>query len=197
MDIYKQVFDTSRIDNSQNSEKLICQFKKKWDSRIKYVITFTKDNEKESVMKLLLDQKDTEYIELLKKLNIVTEFPDSLLSTMKCIYVGKKSLYQHFLDYSTRGHCVSMSTALLFAFPSDVNLYKGIIQTPLLNFQHQWLEHNDKIYDTTRHLVFPIKYYYEIFNPLNVKSVTLDEIEQIKTKPLYEIEITDPINKIR
>ena len=45
--------------------------------------------------------------------------------------------------------------------------------------------------------MFPIKYYYEIFNPLNVKSVTLDEIEQIKTKPLYEIEITDPINKIR
>jgi len=188
MHIYKDVFVYNSKYEKLSNEEIIQKFNKTWDKRIKFILMFEK--EKDATLKLLLNKRYDEYIKLLTDIGIISHFSEQLLKEMGNVYVDSKSLSEHFEDSTTRGRCYSMSTGLSLLF-DDCVLNKGIVNFPLISVEHQWLEHDDKVYDTTLHLVFPKDYYYNIYTPKDVKKLTEEEIEKIKRNPLNRIEKRD------
>lgn len=114
---------------------------------------------------------------------------------MENVTVGDKTLMQHFIDYTTRGLCESMSVALSAVFEEETVIKSGTLHMPIIEIFHQWLEYNGKVYDTTMHLIFPIDYYYDIYTPKNIHQLNNDEIESIKNDVYYKIRINNPIKK--
>ena len=192
MNIYNDVFVYSDKYKNLSNEEIIEIFNQEWDKRINYVLRFNKN--KDTTLKLLSNKRYDEYIKLLTDLGIIYPFSEDLLERMQNVCVNFKSLKDHFSDWTTRGKCYSMSVALSLLF-DNCNLYKGIVHFPLVNVEHQWLEHDNKVYDTTLHLVFPKEYYYGIYKPSDIKKLTQDEIEQIMNNPLNIIRKKEQKNK--
>ena len=186
MDIYKDVFVYSNKYEKLSNSEILDKFNSEWDKRIKYVLKFTKN--KETTLKFLLNKRYDEYIKLLTDIGIVSYFPEHLLKQMETVYVGYKSLKDHFAEWTTRGKCYSMSVALSLLFDNCI-LNKGIISFPLVSIEHQWLEYEGKVYDTTLQLIFPKEYYYDIYSPKEVKELTEEEIEKTKRDVLNNIMI--------
>jgi len=180
MNIYKDVFFLNKKHKNMTNEEIIDNFNKVWDKRINLILKFKKEEQKASIYKLLKNKKYDEYIKLLTELKIIVPFSEELLDEMNNIQVLGKSLKEHYNDYTTRGNCFSMSVALSMIFKNEFVLNRGIINLPLISVDHQWLEYDNKVYDTTFHLIFPKEYYYDIYSPNNVHRLTTDEIENIK-----------------
>lgn len=187
MNIYKDVFVYNDKYKNMSNEQIINKFDKLWNKRIKLILQFTKNEEKEAVLKILKNKRYDEYIKLLTELKIIFPFPEDLLNKMDEIQVLFKTLKEHYIDSTTRGYCFIMSTALSLLFDDSYVLNRGIINLPLISIEHQWLEHNDKVYDTTLHLIFPKEYYYSIYKPSNLHQLTEEEIEKIKRDPFNGI----------
>lgn len=196
MNIYKDVFTYNKKDLKKlNSEEIIKKFNRTWYKRIKLIMKLTKKNYKNATLNLLYNKKYEEYIKLLTDLGIVIPFTNELLKKMENVTVGDKTLMQHFINYTTRGLCESMSVALSTVFEEETVIKSGTLHMPIIEIFHQWLEYNGKVYDTTMHLIFPIDYYYDIYTPKNIHQLTNDEIESIKNDVYYEIRINNPIKK--
>lgn len=179
-----------------NNEQIIERFNNAWNKKIDKVLKKCEENERESLLRYLNNQRHEEYIELLCNLGIIINFPDDLLTKMKDVYVNYESLYDHFFNGTTRGMCYSMSTALSLVILNS-NLIKGTINIPLISFEHQWLEYNDKVYDTTFKKIFPKKIYYDIFKPTNINKLTPDDIDNIKNGFFTKISTEKPKPKFR
>lgn len=136
---------------------------------------------------MLKNKRYDEYIKLLTDLKIITPFSEELLNEMNKVVVLGKTLKDHFIDNTTRGRCFAMSTALSLIFNENYVLNRGIINLPLISIEHQWLEYDGKVYDTTFHLIFPKDYYYNMHTPKNVHQLTNEEIENIKNDILNRI----------
>lgn len=157
MNIYKDVFTYNKKDLKKlNSEEIIKKFNRTWYKRIKLIMKLTKKNYKNATLNLLYNKKYEEYIKLLTDLGIVIPFTNELLKKMENVTVGDKTLMQHFIDYTTRGLCESMSVALSTVFEEETVIKSGTLHMPIIEIFHQWLEYNGKVYDTTMHLIFPI-----------------------------------------
>lgn len=192
MDIYKDVFTYKKNKIKQkNGDELIKKFNKIWDKRIKFVMALTKKNDKNATLNLLNNKRYEEYLKLLVDIGIVTSFDDALMKKMEKVMVVGKTLAQHFKDYTTRGYCESMSVALSTIFEKEFTIKNATLHTPLIKFYHQWLECEGKVYDTTKHLIFPIDYYYDIYMPENIHKLTNEEIDKIKNDIYYRISVCD------
>lgn len=192
MNIHKDVFTYNKNDLKKvTTEEIIKKFNSVWDKRIKLVMTLTKKNDKTATLNLLNNKRYEEYIKLLRDIGIVVPFNKELMDQMESITVGDKSLVQHFEDHTTRGRCKSMSVALSTIFDESAIIKSGTLHMPLIEFFHQWLEYDGKVYDTTMHLIFPIDYYYNIYTPENVHQLTNDEIEKIKNDIYYKVTVKD------
>lgn len=192
MNIHKDVFTYNKNDLKKvTTEEIIKKFNSVWDKRIKLVMTITKKNDKAATLNLLNNKRYEEYIKLLTDIGIVVPFNKELMDQMGSVTVGDKSLAQHFEDYTTRGRCKSMSVALSTIFDESTIIKSGTLHMPLIEFFHQWLEYDGKVYDTTMHLIFPIDYYYNIYTPENVHQLTNDEIEKIKNDIYYKVTVKD------
>lgn len=192
MNIHKDVFTYNKNDLKKvTTEEIIKKFNSVWDKRIKLVMTITKKNDKAATLNLLNNKRYEEYIKLLTDIGIVVPFNKELMDQMGSVTVGDKSLAQHFEDYTTRGRCKSMSVALSTIFDESAIIKSGTLHMPLIEFFHQWLEYDGKVYDTITHLIFPIDYYYNIYTPENVHQLTNDEIEKIKNDIYYKVTVKD------
>lgn len=187
INLYKDVFSLNKKHKYMSNEEIIDNFNKVWCKRINLILKFDKAEQKESIYKLLKNKKYQEYIKLLTDLKIIVPFPKELLDEMDNIQVLGNSLKEHYNNYTTRGNCFSMSVALSMFFQNGFVLNRGIVNLPLISIEHQWLEYNNKVYDTTFHLIFPKEYYYNIYFPNNIHSLTTDEIESIKNNPFNGI----------
>ena len=187
MNIYKDIFVYNDRYNNMTPEQVINKFNKQWNKRIKLILQFTKSDELDSVLKILKNKRYDEYIKLLTDLKIIIPFPEDLLNKMDEIKVLFKTLKEHYIDSTTRGYCFIMSTALSLIFDNSYILNRGIINLPLISTEHQWLEYDNKVYDTTLHLIFPKEYYYSIYTPSNIHQLTEEEIEKIKNNPFNGI----------
>ena len=188
MNIYKDVFSYNKNDlKNINTEEIIRKFNVVWDKRIKLVMTLTKKSNKTATLNLLNNKRHEEYIKLLIDIGIVVPFPAELMKSMENVIVDDKNLAQHFNDYTTRGRCKTMSVALSTLFEEGFIIKNATLHTPLIEFYHQWLEHDGKVYDTTKQRVFPINYYYDIYKRENIHELTIEEIEKIKHDPYYKI----------
>ena len=181
-------YNKTNLKNASHSE-IIKKFNIIWDKKIKLVMMLTKKNDKKAVFSLLENKRYEEYINLLVNIGIVTSFSDKLLDEMENVLVGDISLKQHFKEYTTRGRCKAMSVALSTLFGNNAVLKNGTIHVPLIEFFHQWLEYDGKVYDTTLHLIFPVDYYYAIYSPVDVHQLTDEEIEKIKNNILNRIKL--------
>lgn len=190
MDIHKEVFVYSNKYENLTNYEILTKFNNVWEKRIKHVLRFTKN--KETTLKFLLNKRYEEYIRLLTDIGIIIEFPEHLLKRMEEVRVNYKTLKEHFMDDTTRGKCYSMSVALSTLF-DEFTLNKGTINLPLVSVEHQWLEHDNKVYDTTMHLIFPKDYYYNIYMPNNVRKLTQEEIDEIKNDILNNITVKKTI----
>lgn len=192
MNIHKDVFTYNKNDLKKvTTEEIIKKFNSIWDKRIKLVMALTKKNDKAATLNLLNNKRYEEYIKLLTDIGIVVPFNSELMEQMESVTVGDKSLAQHFNDYTTRGCCKSMSVGLSTIFKENAVIKNGTLHMPLIEFFHQWLEYEEKVYDTTMHLIFPIDYYYNIYTPENVHQLTNDEIEKIKNDIYYKVTLND------
>ena len=192
MNIYKDVFTYKKNDlNKITTEEIIKKFNSVWDKRIKLVMTLTKKNDEAATLNLLNNKRYEEYIKLLTDIGIVVPFNSEIMEQMENVNVGDKSLAQHFDDYTTRGRCKSMSVALSTIFEEGTIIKNGTLHMPLIEFFHQWLEYEGKVYDTTMHLIFPIDYYYNIYAPENVHQLTNEEIEKIKNDIYYKVTVNE------
>jgi len=192
MNIHKDVFTYNKNDlKKAQTKEIIKKFNSVWDKRIRLVMALTKKNHKTATLKLLNNKRYEEYIKLLIDIGIVVPFSNELMAKMQNVLVGDKSLSKHFDDYTTRGLCKSMSVALSTIFEEDFVIKNAILHMPLIEFFHQWLEYDGKVYDTTMHLIFPIDYYYSIYNPKNINQLTAEEIEKIKNDIYYKVTVID------
>lgn len=187
MNIYKDVFVFDKKYENMSNEEIIIKFNKIWDRRMNLILKLTKTNDKQATYNLLNNKKHDEYIKLLQDLKIITPFPIELLNKMEEISILEKNLKQHFEDYTTRAYCFSMSVALSLIFENNYVINRGTICLPLINFEHQWLEHNNKVYDTTMNLIFPKDHYYQIYSPYNIQQLTEEEIDTIKNDIFKQI----------
>ncbi len=190
MNLYKSVFsyDRKRYKDATN-EQIIFDFNNMWDKRIIQIIKRTNENEKDATYKILENKRYEEYIELLKELKIVIPFPQELLDQMSRVYVSGKSLSNHFKDWTTRSECHSMSVALSTLFSDQFTIKKAKIRKPFITFEHQWLEYNNNVFDTTFHLIFPKDVYYSLYCPENIHILTNEEIDKIKNNIFNRIEV--------
>ena len=192
MNIHKDIFTYNKNDFKKvPAEEIIKKFNSVWDKRIKLVMTLTKKNDKTATLNLLNNKRYEEYIKLLTDIGIVVPFTSELMEQMENVTVCDKSLAQHFNDYTTRGRCKSMSVALSTIFEESAVIKSGTLHMPLIEFFHQWLEHEGKVYATTMHLIFPIDYYYDIYTPENVHQLTNEEIEKIKNDIYNKVTVND------
>ena len=190
MNLYKTVFSYNRKQyKDATNERVINDFNSKWDKRINQIIKRTNENEKNATYKILKNKRYEEYIELLRELKIVIPFPQELLNEMNRVYISGKSLEDHFKDWTTRGECYSMSVALSTLFSGQFVINKAQLKKPLITFEHQWLEHDGYVYDTTFHLIFPREVYYSLYCPENIHTLTNEEIDKIKRNIFNRIEV--------
>lgn len=195
MNLHKTVFSYDRKQyKDATNEQVINDFNSKWNMKISQIINRINENEKNSMCRILENKRYEEYIELLKELKIVIPFPPELLNQMKSVYVSGKSLADHFKEWTTRGECHSMSVALSTLFLDQFIINKAQLKMPLITFEHQWLEYNGYVYDTTFHLIFPREIYYSLYCPENVHTLTNEEIDKIKNDIFNKIEVK-PTNK--
>lgn len=187
MDLNKVVFSYKKYYDVATNEQIINYFNKKWDKIISQIMKKTKEKEKISTYKFLENKRYEEYIELLKKLKIVIPFPQELLNQMDKVFVMGTSLKNHFEHWTTRGKCYSMSVALSQIFFDKFIINRGKLQKPLITFEHQWLEYDGNVYDTTFHLIFPKEIYYNLYYPKNIHTLTNEEIDEIKNNNRIEV----------
>ena len=62
MNIYKDVFVYNDKYKNMSNEQIINKFDKLWNKRIKLILQFTKNEEKEAVLKILKNKRYDEYI---------------------------------------------------------------------------------------------------------------------------------------
>ena len=195
MNLYSTVFSYDRkCYKDKTNEQVINDFNNKWNKRVSQIIKRSNESEKEAIYKFLENKRYEEYIELLKELKIVIPFQQELLNEMNRVYVLGKSLEDHFKDWTTRSECYSMSVALSTLFSDQFIINKAQLKMPLTTFEHQWLEHNGYVYDTTFHLVFPKEVYYDLYCPEDIHTLTNEEIDKIKNDIFNNI-VVKPTNK--